>query len=63
MARKTTARRDPKIANLEASREAASRVTAGIIINGKTASAILSQPGAVRGFDPQPDPPGSAPTA
>ena len=62
MARKTTARRDPKISNLEASREAARTVTAGIIIHGKTAS-TLSQPGAIRGFNPQPDPPGSAPKA
>ena len=58
MARKTTARRDPKISNLEASREAARTATGGIIINGKTTSA-LSPPGAVRGFNPQPDPPGS----
>ena len=63
MARKTTARRDPKISNLEASREAASTVTAGIIIHGKPASARLAQPGEIRGFNPQPDPPGAAATA
>jgi len=57
MARKTTARRDPRIRNLEPGRRATDAVKGGIVVNWKTSSSHPLSPAITRGFDPQPDPP------
>lgn len=37
------------------------RIRGGLVINWKAASTRPPQPGVIRGFNPQPDPPGSQP--
>jgi hypothetical protein len=57
MARKTTARRAPRIRNLEPGRRATGAAKGGIVIEWTTSSSRPLSPAITRGFDPQPDPP------